>query len=91
MAPSTRPHPAIVEAREVIALEQEAEDIRLRRVFRAMELAPTLHIARELLNGEQVPTSRLDREAVRRYGLRIIGTTPDRVTLDDFNHIADRT
>jgi hypothetical protein len=90
MAPSTRPHPAIVEAREVIALEQEAEDIRLRRVFRAMELAPTLHLCRELLRGEQVPTSRLDPDAVRRYGLRN-GTTPDRVTLDDFNHIADRT
>jgi hypothetical protein len=92
--PTRRPHPAIVEAREAIALEQEHEDAKLRRVYRAIMVSPTLTVCRELLNGENVPLSRLDPVAVRRYGLRAVvcahcGTPAERVTLDDFNRVAE--
>lgn len=89
-----RPHPAVVEAREVIALEREAEEVELRRLYRAIMVAPTLTVCRALLNGERLPIRRLDIEAVNRYGLREIicprcDRLPDRLTLDDLNEVPD--
>jgi hypothetical protein len=78
----------------VIALEQEREDLTLRRVYKAIMVAPTLTVCRALLHGERLPYRRLDLAAVNRYGLRNIqcthcGKAPDRLTLDDINDIPD--
>lgn len=67
-------HPAITEAREVIALEQAARDAQefdeLSRLWRAVMLSPSIEILEALLRGEHVPLNRLDQAWVKRYGLR---------------------
>lgn len=63
-------HPAIVEAREVIALEQALEDARLRRLWKAIMLAPDIRTCEALLRHEPVPTNRLDPAWVHRFGRR---------------------
>lgn len=68
-------HPAVIEAREVIRLEQQQRGIYLldediRKLARAVMLSPTLDVCEALLRGEHVPTSRLDPAWVRRYGMR---------------------
>lgn len=68
--PSRRPHPAIIEARELLALEQACRDDQARRLERAVMLAPTLAICKALLRGEAVPQSQLDPSYFHRYGIR---------------------
>lgn len=63
-------HPAIIEAREVIQLEQEQRDRPQPDLARALALAPTLDVFQALLNGEAVPLSKLDERMFRRYGVR---------------------
>ena len=41
-----------------------------RRGLRAMALAPDLEVYGALLQGEAVPVSALDQEALKRYGLK---------------------
>lgn len=68
--PSRRTHPAIIEAREVIAAEQAVHDTGLAALERAVMLAPTLEICEALLRGEAVPLSKLDDFYFRRYGVK---------------------
>lgn len=65
-----RPHPALIEAREVIAAEQACHDARLRRLERAIMLAPTISVCEALLRGEAVPPSKLDHVYFHRYGIK---------------------
>ena len=52
------------------------------RVWRALVLAPTVEVFEALLRGESVPLSRLDADAVKRFGRRAV--VSERVRLDDF-------
>jgi hypothetical protein len=63
-------HPAIVNAREAIQLEEQARALEDERIGRAIMLAPTLHICEALLRGENVPLSLLDHRWFRKYGIR---------------------
>jgi hypothetical protein len=63
-------HPAIINAREVIRLEEQARALEDERIGRAIMLAPTLHICEALLRGENVPLSKLNPRWVRKYGIR---------------------
>jgi hypothetical protein len=39
-------------------------------IWRAMMLAPTLEVCEALLRGERVPIGRLDRDWVKRFGVK---------------------
>lgn len=55
-----------IEAQHESSWMRDEEAIRLEKAFR---LAPTLAIARALLQGQDVPASQLDPRWRRRYGL----------------------
>lgn len=64
-------HPAVQEAREVIALEQAHRDYPdIGRLARAVNLALTLDACISLLNGGEVPLSHIDKAQLRRYKIR---------------------
>lgn len=63
-------HPAVIEAREVIRLEQELREQPDDDLARALMLAPSLEVFQALLRGEAVPLSKLDARMFRRYGVR---------------------
>ena len=52
------------------AMRQRREAERWRRVWRALVLAPDVEVFEALARGESVPLSRLDPEAVERFGRR---------------------
>jgi hypothetical protein len=47
----------------------EAERERLRRIYVAMMLSPTIEVCEALLRGESVPPSAVDPVWARRFGL----------------------
>lgn len=63
-------HPAVQDAREALALEQQARDHHDQRFYRALMVSPTLSVCQALLRGEHVPTSALDPVWLARFGIR---------------------
>jgi hypothetical protein len=63
-------HPAIINAREAIALEEQARAHADWALARAVMLSPTLDVCEALLQGEAVPLSKLDHKWFRKYGIR---------------------
>ena len=51
-------------------MRERLEAERWARVWRALVLAPTVEVFVALLRGESVPLSRLDADAVERFGRR---------------------
>lgn len=64
-------HPAVLEARELLLLEERQraamEYDGLNRMWRCLVLAPTLEVFLSLLRGEKVPEERLDPLWLRRF------------------------
>lgn len=63
---------------DLLALQARTDPLLMtdadwRPIERAIMLAPTLEICKALLRGERVPLSRLNQDAVRRYGIRRAG------------------
>lgn len=63
-------HPAVTEAREVIALEEHARHQAAARLRAALLLSPTLDIFEAFLRGETIPLSQLDQDWLRRLKVR---------------------
>lgn len=67
-------HPALVDARELLLLEERhrasRQDDALHRMWRCLVLAPNLTIFKALLRGEHVPVRFLDQDWLRRFRRR---------------------
>jgi hypothetical protein len=85
------PHPAVVDAREVVELEQRARLDSNRRAWKAIRLAPTIEVFEALVRRESVPIAQLDQSWVRRFGLRPGASRSDRYRADAFNSVPSTT
>lgn len=67
-------HPAIADARELLALEEQARQLAredpFQRAWRALMLSPTPAVWNALLRGERVPSDQLDPLWLERFGRR---------------------
>jgi hypothetical protein len=66
----SRVHVVYDERGEVVKYELLSPAEETRRIWRAMMLAPTLEVCKALLRGEKVPTSKLDPDWVKRFGVK---------------------
>jgi hypothetical protein len=81
-------HPAVLDAREGIELEERTMLDGNRRARIALLISPTVEIFEALLVGESVPFSRIDPAWAARLGLRPGADAHGGVSTSSFNRVA---